>query len=123
MSRKEIYIFVNSSRDPNVQYEVRFIFNNNKLSVDCSCSAGLHDKNCKHKTELILNNPSICFEDIDRKALARLHEQPEIIKLKELYDNYVSELVDAENKHKIIRNKIDRIKRSYANTLRDGVPI
>ncbi len=34
-------------------YEVKFLLENNKLSIVCNCRAGVHGKKCKHKTETI----------------------------------------------------------------------
>ncbi|WP_198780321.1 hypothetical protein [Shewanella putrefaciens] len=34
-------------------YEVKFLLENNKLSIVCNCRAGVHGKKCKHKMETI----------------------------------------------------------------------
>lgn len=123
MSRKikEVEVFVKSSSDPNVIYQVTFTYYNDKISVDCSCTAGLNDRNCKHKTALILNDPSMCVDDSDIKRLNRIHEQPEIKLLTNHYHKFLADLEEIEKEQKLIRNKVDRIKRSYAISLRDGV--
>ena len=103
-----------SSGDP---YTVKFVVENDALSVSCNCQAGQFGQLCKHKTELIAGDKTRLFDDSDASKLEELatllSRSPEIAQI-------ATEIAESE---KIIRReqaKLKKVKKDFGLKLKEG---
>jgi len=116
MNAETIIRAISSSGEP---YNVKFIFNNNKLTVSCDCPAGIYGKLCKHKIGLLANDISLLFDKSDQESLQKISN---IVKNSN-YEKMMSEYNITKREIEMAQKKEKKIKEQLEQALKTGIDI
>lgn len=112
-----IRVIVKSSSNKDTSYPVEFRYENQKLSVFCTCEAGVHRQFCKHKLGLLSGDHAILKDPSEAMKLSEIQE----LVRKTKYCEMLGELSECEKILQETKSKRDNIKKRLEEAMRYGV--
>lgn len=109
-------ILVKSS-DGNSAYVVQFLFDADKLSVFCDCSAGVFGKICKHKLALLTGDDSTVANADSVEAFREVQKWIS----QSMWPTLLSELQISEENARIAQSELARSKKKIEAAMKHGV--
>ena len=91
-------------------YDVYFEIINDKLTVFCSCPAGIHGKLCKHKIGFLAGDFSKLFDKEDKDKLTQVQElvsKTNYSDILKTYNKVKEEVEEAQKKEAKIKAEIE----------------
>lgn len=119
MNNQTYTLLAKSSSGSN--YEVKFAFIGDRLSVTCLCVAGSLKQLCKHKDAFLLGDPSMLFDDTQEDLLNRLCEMVKLSNYQSEFANYQAQMADLEIRKKQLASEGKQIKAMFARKLSEGL--
>lgn len=117
MIRMKELIFAKSSSNPDSSYSVSFLVEDRKLSIHCSCDAGMRGQLCKHKLAFLRGDISMLADPREKSKLEKIVDLVKRTELTQLVESYFSKEKEAEK----LKKQIADLKHGLARKMRDGV--
>jgi len=117
----EVLISVKSSSNPDESYTVNFAREDGRLSVSCSCPAGMRGQLCKHKTGLIENDEALLFDAEEKSSLATAQNLVMGTSMLDLYQDFKESRDAIEAQQKKLKKELHAIKSRFGRQLHEGI--
>jgi hypothetical protein len=117
----EVLISVKSSSNPDEPYTINFIREDGKVSVFCSCPAGIRGQLCKHKTGLIENNEALLFDAEEVASLVTAHQLIMGTSMLDVYQDFKERKDAIEAQQKKLKKELSGLKSGFGRQLQEGI--
>src|SRR5512147_736580 len=112
-----IKIMARSSSDKDAVYSVEFKYENEKLTVFCTCEAGIHRQFCKHKYGLLCGDEGMLKDAAEKEKLLAVQD----LVAKTKYCEMLKELGEFEKMLQQAKVKRDKAKKRLEEAMRYGM--
>lgn len=92
-------------------YTVRIYFEENEISVSCSCPAGKHRRLCKHVRRVMAGDNSILYNSQQKKIFMQIHSRLQKTTIPSISSELNELEILLENTQKRIKKMKDAIKK------------
>jgi len=113
---EKITILANSSKGETT-YSVDFIFEDDRMSIRCSCPAGRFGKFCKHKMSFLKGNDYYLHDDEQYDQLEKIHAWAQ----KSEYFDYIVKMSKAQRVVDEAESKLKAVKKETGLVMRRGL--